>query len=62
MAIDRVYWENPDIPESNGHIYVCSLCGEHSHDTEWSLTHACNLEILAESKKWEAHYSQEEDL
>ena len=57
MAIDKVYWENPDDPDDNGHAYVCT-CGKSGHTVEWANSHRCDPKTLAEAEYWKDHYSK----
>jgi hypothetical protein len=61
MSVKKEYWENPDNPEDNGYTWICGICGKHSLDSEWPLTHACNLDLLAEMDKWKSHCAAEID-
>jgi hypothetical protein len=59
MDIVREYWENPEDPDDNGHVFICNTCGKHSSEMDWDQTHKCDPATLKEFKKWEKFYATE---
>ena len=55
MSIKKEYWENPDDPEDNGYVFICSACGWYGPDAS---THECDPEALKEIAYWTEHYSK----
>ena len=58
MSISKEYWENPDNPLDNGHVWICNSCGAHNDTQEWADKHICDAELIAEGEYWKDHYSK----